>query len=220
MIFTVITLISGVGLIFALSLHNFHGLEVKTEKDTAGFSLKAYFSWFFKSILNLFKTSWSKRFHDCWNKWIKYPYPGNIRWVFICLCCSFFYLAASGFLFALLFPRRLYGFPLILHGCAGGVFAVSLALALVLRARSYIFSPEEEKTEKNFDLTRRRIYFWLFIGAGFLLIVTALVMMMPLFSLKVQIDLFEVHKYSALIAVLAAAAFLYFAPTTKNNGSI
>ena len=107
----------------------------------------------------------------------------------------------------------------MLHVCAGGVFAVSLALALVLRARSYVFSPEEEKTEKNSSSTRRRIYFWLFIVAGFLLIVTALVMMLPIFSLKVQIDLFEVHRYSALIAVLAAAAFLYFAQATKNKGS-
>ena len=219
MIFTVITLISVVGLIFALSLHNFRGLEVKTEKDSAGFSLKAYFPWFFKSIPGLFKTSWSMRFRDLWKKWIKHPYPGNVRWIFICLCCSFFYLAASGFLFALLFPRRLYGFPLMLHVCAGGIFAVSLALALVLRARSYVFSPEEEKTEKNSSSIRSRIYFWLFIVAGFLLIYTALVMMLPLFSLKVQIDLFEVHRYSALIAVLAAAAFLYFAQATKNKGS-
>jgi len=219
LIFTVITLISVVGLIFALSLHNFHGLEVKTEKDSAGFSLKAYFPWFFKSIPGLFKASWAKRFREYWKKWIKHPYPGNVRWIFICLCLSFLYLAASGFLFALLFPRRMYGFPLMLHVSAGGVFAVSLALALVLRARSYVFPPEKEKTEKNSSFTRSRIYFWLFIVAGFLLIYTALVMMLPLFSLKVQIELFEVHRYSALIAVLAAAAFLYFAQATKNKGS-
>jgi len=215
LIFTIITLISGVGLIFALSLHYFHGLEVKREKDAAGFSLKAYFPWLFKSIPGFFKTSWSKRCRDLWKKWIVQPYPGNIRWIFICLCCSFFYLAASGFLFALLFPRRLYGFPLMLHVCAGGVFAISLALALVLRARFYAFSPEEEKTEKNLSSTRSWIFFWLFIVAGFLLINTALVMMLPLFSLRVQIYLFEVHRYSALIAVLVAAAFLYFAPVRK-----
>jgi len=208
LIFTVITLISVVGLIFALSLHNFHGLEVKTEKDSAGFSLKAYFPWFFKSIPGLFKASWAKRFREYWKKWIKHPYPGNVRWIFICLCLSFLYLAASGFLFALLFPRRMYGFPLMLHVSAGGVFAVSLALA---------FPPEKEKTEKNSDSTRSRIYFWLFIVAGFLLINTALVMMLPLFSLRVQIYLFEVHRYSALIAVLAAAAFLYFAPNSKGK---
>jgi hypothetical protein len=217
LIFTVITLISVVGLIFALSLHNFYGLEVKTEKNSAGFSLKAYFPWFFKSIPGLFKTSWSKSFRDLWKKWIKHPYPGNVRWIFICLCLSFFYLTASGFLFALLFPRRLYGFPLMLHVCAGGVFAISLALALVLRARSYVFPLEKEKTEKNSDSTRSRIYFWLFIVAGFLLIYTALVMMLPIFSLKVQIDLFEVHRYSALIAVLAGAAFLYFAQASKRE---
>jgi cytochrome b subunit of formate dehydrogenase len=206
-----------VGLLFTLSLHYFHGLEVKTEKDSAGFSLKAYFSWLFKSIPGFFKTSWSKRCRDCWKKWIVHPYPKNVRWIFICLFCSFFYLAASGFLFALLFPRRLYGFPLMLHVCAGGVFAVSLALALVLRARSYVFSPEEEKIEKNSSSTRSRICFWLFIGAGLLLIVTALVMMLPLFSLKVQIDLFEVHRYSALIAVLVAVTFVYFAPNSKGR---
>jgi len=217
LIFTIITLISIVGLIFALSLHNFHGLEVKMEKDSPGFSLKAYFLWCIKSISGLFKTSWSKSFRNLWKKWIKHPYPGNVRWIFICLCLSFLYLAASGFLFALLFPRRLYGFPLMLHVCAGGVFAVSLALALVLRARSYVFPPEKEKTEKNSDSTRSRIYFWLFIVAGFLLINTALVMMLPLFSLRVQIYLFEVHRYSALIAVLAAAAFLYFAPNSKGK---
>ena len=108
----------------------------------------------------------------------------------------------------------------MMHVCAGGVFAVSLALALVLRARSYVFSSEEEKIEKKSASTRSRIYFWLFIMAGLFLIVTALVMMLPTFSLKVQIDLFEVHRYSALIAVLAAVAFLYFAPANKNKGSV
>ena len=103
----------------------------------------------------------------------------------------------------------------MLHVCAGGVFAVSLALALVLRARSYVFFPEEEKIEKNSSFSWSRIYFWLFIVAGFLLIATSLVMMLPLFSLNVQIDLFEVHRYSALIAVLAAVTFVYFAPVRK-----
>lgn len=215
MIFTIITLISLVGLVFALTLHNFNSLEVKNEKDAAGFSLKAYFFWFYKSISGLFKLSWPQRFRDIWKKGIVHPYPGNVRWVFICFYLSFFYLAASGFLFALLFPRRLYGVPLMLHVSAGAVFALCLAIILVLRARSYVVNSEEKKTQEDSDFTRRRIYFWLFMGAGFLLIVTALIMMLPLFSLKVQMDLFEVHRYSALIAVLAAITFAYFSPAHK-----
>ena len=44
----------------------------------------------------------------------------------ICFYGSFLYLAASGFFFAIFIPRGLFGYPLVGHVMAGGLFAVCL----------------------------------------------------------------------------------------------
>ncbi|MCX5913253.1 MAG: hypothetical protein NTV04_15140, partial [Deltaproteobacteria bacterium] len=46
--------------------------------------------------------------------------------------------------------------------------------------------------------------FWLFVLAGFLLAITALLPMMPLLRTSGQKFMFELHRYSALASLLAA----------------
>lgn len=124
------------------------------------------------------------------------------RWAFLGLVSSFTYLAASGFGFAVFTRRGMYGIPLLLHVAAGGVFAVSLAVFLFFRAREHegIFeSPGREKVR-----TWDSILFWVFIMAGLTLTVTALGSMLPYFSLSTQVVLIDVHRYSALVSLLAA----------------
>jgi hypothetical protein len=132
---------------------------------------------------------------------------------------SFCLLAASGFLFALLGSHRLFGVFLLLHVTLGGVFAVCLPLTVILWARYYMFdtgnpgqvegpSTSEEKPGQQWQW--KKIFFWTFMVSGFFLIVSALTLMLPYFSLIAQLDLFEVHRYSALVSLLSAVAFTRF----------
>ncbi|MCK4430798.1 MAG: hypothetical protein KAW19_05795 [Candidatus Aminicenantes bacterium] len=211
--FSIITILSMLGLVFLLTFLYFRSIQ---ERDIAGedstdITFSAYFSWLFRRISGFFRAVWIKRCRELFQDSISQRYPAGQRWIIICLGLSFLFLAASGFLFTLLGTQRLYGLPLLLHVLAGGLFAVSLSLVVVLRARCYSFDIENPELKKDLPAWRQKILFWLFVVSGFLLIITALAMMLPFFSLNSQQDLFEVHRYSALVALLSAAAFTYFA---------
>ena len=150
--------------------------------------------------------------------WIIQRYPPEQRWIFIGLALSGIYLILSGFVFALL-GMRIFGLFLLLHVVLGGLFAVCLCLAVILRARYYVWDPEDFKgkkgalnlkTKSGFRRLLQIIFFWTFVVAGFFLISTALSQMLPSFSLSTQLVLFEVHRYAALGLLLSAIAFFYF----------
>ncbi len=130
----------------------------------------------------------------------------SARWAFVGLVTSFAYLAASGFLFAVFSRRGLYGIPLLLHVIGGGIFAVSLAVFLFFQARHHerIFDSLGGKNIRSWD----SILFWVFILAGLTLTATALGSMLPYFSFETQVKLIETHRYSALVSLLTAIAFL------------
>jgi hypothetical protein len=134
----------------------------------------------------------------------------------VSLYASFLYLAASGFFFALFVPRGLYGFPLIGHVMAGGLFAVSLTVLVLFKGRAFISAPKPVLLSpalldlRKMGITAARVKFaafWLFAAAGFLLTVTALLPMLPLLRTAGQKLLFELHRYSALLAAAAAMVF-------------
>jgi hypothetical protein len=50
--------------------------------------------------------------------------------------------------------------------------------------------------------------FWLFVLAGFLLALTALLPMLPLLRTAGQKFMFEFHRYSALASIVAAMVFV------------
>ncbi len=158
---------------------------------------------------------WREKYH----RWIVLRHPGRERWIIICLGMSFCFLAASGFLFSLLSSQRLYGFILLLHVTVGGLFAICLSLATIMRARHYRLDAEnimrDKKTQisegKNtFQISWQTIFFWIFIASGLCLIISALTLMLPYFTVNSQLDMFEVHRYSALVSLLSAIAFAYF----------
>jgi hypothetical protein len=114
---------------------------------------------------------------------------------------------------------RIFGFFLLLHVVLGGLFSVCLCLAVVFRARYYVWDPEDFKGKKgSLNLKTRSgmrklwqiIFFWVFVASGFALILTALSQMLPSFSLRAQFVLLEVHRYAALGLLLASIAFFYF----------
>ena len=219
MIFNLVTVLSVLGMIFALTIHRFRKSQAASRKGPDEVPVTSYLPWLFSRVYAFLKTAGIKGWRERYQRWIALRHPGRERWVIICLGLSFCFLAASGFPFALLSAYRLYGIFLLLHVMLGGVFAVCLPLALILRARHYSFDAENPNPKKAASPPEGksttsslwpRIFFWLFVASGLCLIVTALTSMLPYFSLVAQLDLFEIHRYSALVSLLSALAFTYF----------
>jgi hypothetical protein len=139
-----------------------------------------------------------------------------LKWVFVALSISFLYLAVSGLAFALFSPRGLFGIPLILHVVSGGVFAVSLAADVIVRAKEYssiieVFTAGGRPMGYLLGLfsrpLRQSLLYWVFVLSGLTLISTALLSMLPYFAFRTQLGLVETHRWGALAAALAAMAF-------------
>jgi hypothetical protein len=121
--------------------------------------------------------------------------------------------------FVIIGSTRLFGSILLLHVVLGGLFAVCLCLAVILRARYYVWDGEDTQETKNAVNIKTRtgkrmlwqvILFWVFVASGLVLIVTALFQMLPQFSLRAQMVIFEIHRYAALEILLAGIALFYF----------
>jgi len=141
--------------------------------------------------LYLWAKSWGEKF-----------YPGIKSWFFFGLILSFLFLAISGFLFALLVPRGLYGLPLLLHVAGGGIFAVCLSMVVVWRARDYSLDINQPLYLK--------IIFWTFVVSGLCLIITSLSSMLSFLSMQVQVGMIRWHRYFALVSLACVSAFIYY----------
>jgi hypothetical protein len=211
MVFIIITVLSVLGLVFWLTNARF------AAKPPAPGKKADYLSWLWAGIRGLFKKETFKKGQKVLDNWINSYYPGWTKWIFWAFAASFVYQAASGFLFSVFSPRGMFGIPLLLHVSVGGLFAVSLAMMLILRARAYRLDQEEEAAIQSFarpplkNISKymlRKILFWLFAAAGLCLIATALGSMVPFFSFETQQAMIDVHRYGALIALLTASIFL------------
>lgn len=219
MIFRLITVVSVVAMILVLTAHRYRKTRGTSKKSQARIPGKGYLVWLFQRIWAFLKTAGIKGWRDRYQRWIALRYPARDRWIIVCLGISLSLLAASGFLFALLSPVRMYGSFLLLHITLGGVFAVCLTLATVFRARDYNLDGQNPEQARGASVPGRKsavrtiqekIFFWIFVVSGLSLIITALAQMLPYFTLNAQLDVFEVHRYSALVSLLSAIAFIYF----------
>jgi hypothetical protein len=215
--FTVVTIVALVAAGFALAFRRF-----RMRRPASGANLvyaavlRDFGRWLTLRVLEpLLKPSPAR-----WAAWFKglgvWRLPVVERWLLGSLYGSFLYLAASGFFFAVFIRRGLYGLPLLLHVVAGLVFAACLTLAAFLRGRDYAFHWGAVPLPVNLEAVRKiRIKpttlvdgsFWLFVLAGFSLTVSALLAMLPWFHYQGQVLLFEWHRWSALVSLLAGLAF-------------
>ncbi len=182
-----------------------------------GLPAKAYGAWLRGRAKTVFtKGSWKKA-KSVFSAWTRDHYPGRLKWIFIGLGASVAYLAASGLFFAVFIPRGMFGYPLLAHVVAGGLFALSLAAALLWRGRAYRFDKEEEALFERFTRSffknppqplLRKILFWGLAFFGIVEISTALGSMLPLFTFEAQQVMIVVHRYGALAIVLTAVLFI------------
>jgi hypothetical protein len=173
-----------------------------------------YFPWLRSRMPIFVKTPWIERSKKIYRSWFIQRYPANQRWIYLGLAFSYCYLVLSGFIFAFIRVRP-FGLFLLLHVVLGALFAVCLCLATVLRARFYTWNMEDFASANLKTRTGKRkmwqiVLFWIFVTSGLVLITTALFQMLPPFSLRAQLIVFEVHRYAALEILLAGVAFLYF----------
>lgn len=197
--YSIIFIVSVPALLLILSIHRF--LEIKRKVPAAsGTASPGYFSWVVRRVF--FSITHLKQSYQ---KWVVKRYKTAERWILICLSLSYGYLAASGFVFSLA-GIRLQGVFLLLHMLLGGLFAVCLSLAVVLQARFYRFDTPSTASHRRPSI----FLFWIFIACDCLLIVTALCLMLPVFSLRTQLDIFVIHRYGALASFLSAISFISF----------
>jgi len=212
MLFTIITVLAVLGLSYRLTSLRFRAKTPAAAKKGAG-----YFRWLWSWMKSILKRETFLKGQSVVSGWIKNYYPGWTKWIFLVLAASFVYQAASGLLFAVFSSRGMFGVPLLLHVSLGGLFAVSLAFALLWRARDYRLDRQEAASFESIagpvfkNLSKslvRKLLFWTFAAAGLCLMVTALGSMLPLFSFNAQKVMIVVHRYSALVTLLTALAFL------------
>ncbi len=219
MVFILVSLFSTAAVILGLTLHRFMATgRDAPKKPVPAFLSKGYRAWMIESSIRNFKGTSLSKWRSSVERLGFWRYPDLEKWLFVAFYASFAYLAASGFFFAFFIPRGLYGYPLLLHVVAGAVFAVSLSGIVLLRARNYDVSmislPKldlAELTPERLGFTEANVQkaaFWVFALSGFLLTASALFPMLRVFRTTGQTLMFELHRYSALAAVLSGAVFV------------
>jgi hypothetical protein len=217
MFFRIVAAVSILGLAVRLTYLRFRHDTIVAGAQTGSLSRAAYFRWLGRGCGALFRPE-GRRWLRATYAYLSAVYPPPfLSWVFIGLTASFIYLAASGFAFAIFSPRALFGIALVVHVAAGGIFSVSLAATVIIRAKEYsslvdVFTSGGRPMGYLVGLLakplRQSLLYWVFVIAGLALILTALLSMLPYFSFRTQVALIETHRWSALAAVLSAMAFL------------
>jgi hypothetical protein len=184
-----------------------------------GEKVKHYWIYIFVLTGGVFKPSFVPRLKAFFSNWIGSYKTVWAKWILRILWTSSAYLFLSGFFYAFFVRRGLFGLALLLHVIAGGIFAVCLCVFVFLRSHRYTFGFGLSMNENTVPAPEPRtgipalkvkILFWLVIASGFSLIVSALTSMLSYFPLSAQLFVIGIHRYSALIGLLASLAFFHF----------
>jgi hypothetical protein len=218
MLFTIITVLSALGLFAGLAFHRFWTTREEARSTIIYVEIfKKYLAWLALRTIQSARKASPKAWWDYVKALPLWRLPDLEKWLYIGFYGSFAYLAASGFFFAIFVPRGLYGFPLVGHVMAGGLFAACLAVIVIFKGRNFISVPRPVNLSlalldpRKMGITAARVKFaafWLFVLAGFLLALSALVPMIPLLPTAGQKLMFELHRYTALASALAAAVYV------------
>jgi len=218
MLFIIVAILALAGTFLGLAFHRFRTTREEA-KSTILYAeiVKKYLAWLALRTIQMSR----KASPQAWWGYVRglplWRQPVLEKWLYICLYGSFLYLAASGFFFGIFIPRGLFGYPLVGHVMAGGLFAVSLVTVVLFKGRDFITVPKPASLSlslldpRKMGITAARVKlwaFWLFVLAGFLLTVSALLPMLPLLRTPGQRFMFEFHRYSAVVSAAAAMAFV------------
>jgi len=216
--FTIVALLSAIGVVAGLTFHRFWTTREEARATILYAEIfKKYAAWLALRTVQSTRKASPKAWWGYVKAVLLWRLPVLERWLYICFYGSFAYLAASGFFFAIFVPRGLFGYPLVAHVMAGGLFAACLAVIVLFKGRNFISVPEPVNLSlalldpRKMGITAARVKFaafWLFVLAGFLLALTALLPMLPLLRTAGHKFMFEFHRYSALVSAVAAAVYV------------
>ncbi|MCK4763654.1 MAG: hypothetical protein KAW12_15745 [Candidatus Aminicenantes bacterium] len=162
-------------------------------------------------------------------------YPVFEQWVFLLFCISLVIQVLTGFFFTLFMTRAMSGFPVLFHMAAGGVFAMTLCILVALRVGIFSLPASWRQTNKSAKKSKLNKDFlpknnspinrtqaaagWAVALAGFILVLTALILMTPLFSTEFNLWFTGLHRWMGLAALIAAAIYAYHSvPGHKKRG--
>ena len=212
--FPIITVVALAALAAVLSFHRFLiGRPEASRSLIYGDLAKGWLLW----LRGQARTATRKGAPAAWMAWLRdlrvWRMPPIERIVFVVFYASFLTLAATGLFCSVFIPRGLFGFPLLAHVAAGGVFAVSLAVIVLLRGKDYLITTARFGVEprsldpRNWGVTvpvLLRVLFWFFVLGGFTEILTAVLPMLPLLHTPGQKLMLEAHRYGALASTVLA----------------
>ena len=98
----------------------------------------------------------------------------------------------------------MHGFFLVFHVFMGGVFAAGMTAAVFCWSR--FFLSRDRSAGRSWG---QRLLFFFFSWSGLFLILSALGMMMPMFTIDDQPTILALHRYSALISILSGVVLAY-----------
>jgi hypothetical protein len=217
MLFTIVTILVLGGALLGLALHRFWTTREEAKSTILYAEIaKKYLAWLALRTIQMSRKASPKAWWEYLKALPLWRAAPLEKWLDIGLYGSFLYLAASGFFFAVFVPRGLFGYPLVGHVMAGGLFAVCLVIVVLFKGRDFITVPKPAHLSltlldpRRMGITAARVRlwaFWLFAAAGFLLTLSAFLPMLPLLRTSGQRFMFEFHRYSALGSALAAIVF-------------
>jgi len=218
MAFTLITAATLIGVLFQRTHFRYAqaGKAAGTAPAVPGATRPTYGRWLAGRLRALASGDAWKKIWKALVAWAAAHYPGWTTWIFAAFGASLVYLAASGLFFAVFIPRGMTGVVLLGHMAFGGLFAAALAALLLWRARAY--APGRTGSGTTFGLAcpvfknvsreaLRAALFWAIAVFGFVLIVSALGSMLPVFVFGAQATFTAIHRYAALALVLCAIVF-------------
>jgi len=218
-LFLILAVLTTAGLVLRQSALRFRATRpaAGSPHPGASFKLADYLRWLTARMKSVFSPAFPVKVWNVFNGWAGAHFPGLLKWIFLVFVAAFFYLAGSGFFFALFFRRGMFGLPLLAHVMSGGLFALGLAVILLWRARAYrpdqaeaaVFESFACPVFKNLSKAFARIaVFWAFAAFGFVQVTTALCSMLPVFTYETQNAIIMIHRYSGLGLVLTGILLL------------
>jgi hypothetical protein len=217
MLFTIVTILAVAGTFLGIAFHRFWTTREEA-KSTILYAeiFKKFTAWLALRTVQMSRQASPKAWWATVKGLPLWREPVLEKWLFACFYGSFLYLAASGFFFGIFIPRGLFGYPLVGHVMAGGLFAVCLTIIVLFKGRDFISVPKPASLSlslfnpRKMGITPARVRlwaFWVFAAAGVLLTLSALLPMLPLLRTAGQRFMFEFHRYSALVSAVAAMVF-------------
>jgi len=153
------------------------------------------------------------------------------RFLHLVLLATFLVLAVTAFWASIGWGGPMTGYNLMLHTTCGAIFAVAVAVMLVTWAADHAFGKHDGlwlraggccSTRGDLPAGRfgagDKIYFWIAAPLTLMLLLTMLLSMVPIFGTAGQHVMYDLHRYAALVLMIATIWHAYATTLMKPGG--